>query len=58
MYIGGEWVDSLTGQTFEATNPATQEVIAYLQEGGREDARRAIEAANRARPVAARMSVW
>lgn len=58
MYIGGEWVDSLTGQTFEATNPATQEVIAHLQEGGREDARRAIEAANRARPVAARMSVW
>ena len=48
MFIGGEWVASESGATFEATSPATGEVIASVPEGTREDARRAIAAANAA----------
>jgi len=44
-YIGGEWVDSASGDTFDITNPATEEVFATVPKGDREDARRAIEAA-------------
>jgi acyl-CoA reductase-like NAD-dependent aldehyde dehydrogenase len=44
-YIGGEWVDSASGDTFDVTNPATEEVFATVPKGDREDARRAIEAA-------------
>src|SRR6266508_4585589 len=48
MLIGGEWVDSASGATFEATSPSTGEVIARVPEGVREDAQRAIAAANAA----------
>jgi acyl-CoA reductase-like NAD-dependent aldehyde dehydrogenase len=48
MLIGGEWVDSVSGETFEATSPSTGEVIARVPEGTREDAQRAIAAANAA----------
>jgi succinate-semialdehyde dehydrogenase/glutarate-semialdehyde dehydrogenase len=51
MWIGGEWVDAENGATFEATSPSTGEVIGAVPEGTRADARRAIEAANRAAPV-------
>jgi acyl-CoA reductase-like NAD-dependent aldehyde dehydrogenase len=48
MHIGGEWVESESASTFGATSPATGEVIGTLPEGTREDARRAITAANAA----------
>jgi succinate-semialdehyde dehydrogenase/glutarate-semialdehyde dehydrogenase len=48
MHIGGEWVESESGATFEATSPATGEMIGALPEGTREDAQRAITAANAA----------
>ncbi len=48
MFIGGAWVDAEAGATFEATSPATGEVIATVPEGTREDARRAIAAAGEA----------
>ena len=44
-YIGGEWVDAASGETFEVVNPATEEVVATVPKGGREDAQRAIAAA-------------
>jgi acyl-CoA reductase-like NAD-dependent aldehyde dehydrogenase len=46
MFIDGKWVDSETGKAFEATSPATGEVIGTVPEGAREDAQRAIAAAN------------
>lgn len=58
MFIGGEWCESISGRTFEATNPATGEVLAQIPEGTREDAQRAVAAANEARDVIGRMSVW
>ena len=46
LLIGGEWGDSASGTTFEATSPSTGEVIARVPQGEREDAQRAIGAAN------------
>src|SRR3954452_3118568 len=48
MFVGGEWTASLSGETFTADSPATGETIAEVPQGSREDARRAIEAANAA----------
>ena len=50
MFIGGKWVDAADGKTFEDMNPYTREVYAHLQAGKREDAKRAIEAAQAAFP--------
>jgi succinate-semialdehyde dehydrogenase/glutarate-semialdehyde dehydrogenase len=50
MLIGGEWVASESGATFDAMSPATGEVIGSLPEGTREDARRALAAAAEAWP--------
>jgi acyl-CoA reductase-like NAD-dependent aldehyde dehydrogenase len=46
LLIGGKWVDSASGATFEATSPSTGEVIARVPQGAREDAHKAIAAAN------------
>ena len=48
MHIDGEWCDAASGATVEATSPATGESLGPVAEGGREDARRAIAAANAA----------
>ena len=48
MFLGGEWEPSASGETFEATSPATGEVIATIPQGDREDAGRAIAAARSA----------
>jgi acyl-CoA reductase-like NAD-dependent aldehyde dehydrogenase len=49
MVVGGVWVESESGQRFEATSPATGESLGTVPEGTREDAERAIAAANAAR---------
>ena len=49
MVIGGAWVESESGARFEATSPATGELLGTVPEGSREDAQRAIAAANAAR---------
>jgi succinate-semialdehyde dehydrogenase/glutarate-semialdehyde dehydrogenase len=48
MFVDGAWVDSLSGETFTADSPATGDAIGEVPRGDREDARRAIDAANRA----------
>jgi betaine-aldehyde dehydrogenase len=48
MFIGGEQVDSMDGQTFEVTNPASGEVIANVAMAGKADVDRAVEAAQKA----------
>jgi acyl-CoA reductase-like NAD-dependent aldehyde dehydrogenase len=58
MYIDGEWVQSRTGETSEATSPATGEAIAEIPQGDREDARRAIAAAAGAADAWARMTAF
>ena len=48
MHIGGVWVESDSDATMTATSPATGETIGSVPEGTRDDARRAIAAANAA----------
>jgi succinate-semialdehyde dehydrogenase/glutarate-semialdehyde dehydrogenase len=45
MYIAGESVDSLGGQTYEIRNPANGELVDTVPKGNQEDARRAVDAA-------------
>src|SRR5882672_4646461 len=48
MFVDGAWTGAASGETFTADSPATGEAIAEVPQGSREDAQRAIEAANRA----------
>jgi acyl-CoA reductase-like NAD-dependent aldehyde dehydrogenase len=48
--IAGDWVDAVGGSTFDDVDPFTGEVVARVPAGGREDARRAIDAAAAAFP--------
>jgi len=54
MFINGAWATA--DEVFEATSPATGERIGVVQKGGREDAQRAIAAANEAAGAWARLS--
>jgi betaine-aldehyde dehydrogenase len=45
MLIDGTWVSAQAKDTNNVINPATSEVIARVPKGGREDARRAVDAA-------------
>jgi acyl-CoA reductase-like NAD-dependent aldehyde dehydrogenase len=56
VFIAGNWAVAESGETFEAESPVTGERIGVVQKGGREDARRAIAAANDAAPAWARVS--
>lgn len=51
MYIDGEWRAAVSDRTFESTNPATGEVLGAVPDGGRADARLAIDAAAAALPA-------
>src|SRR5205085_3814900 len=44
-YVGGEWVEASSGETFEVVNPATEETIATVPRMTREDTQGAIRAA-------------
>ena len=48
LLIGGRWVDSASGKTFDDLNPATGEVLAKVAEADREDVNRAVAAARAA----------
>ncbi|MEN1679378.1 MAG: aldehyde dehydrogenase family protein [Planctomycetota bacterium] len=47
-FIGGRWVDSVSGKTFETINPATEEVIANVAEGDKADVDAAVASARKA----------
>src|SRR5256886_2119012 len=55
MFVDGKWVESESGQFFDADSPATGEVIAQVPKGTRADAQRAIEAAHKARGAMANL---
>jgi betaine-aldehyde dehydrogenase len=48
MFIGGQWVDSTTGETQQIWNPATGEVIAEVPKASAEDVNGAVAAARKA----------
>jgi acyl-CoA reductase-like NAD-dependent aldehyde dehydrogenase len=47
-FIGGEWVDAATGETFETTSPATGETLGVFPRSGAEDVDLAVAAAKEA----------
>ncbi len=47
-FIDGRFVPAASGKTFDTVNPATEEVIAQVAEGDKEDVDRAAKAARRA----------
>ncbi len=48
LIINGEAVDAASGATFNTVNPATEEIITTVAEGGAEDVDRAVQAARAA----------
>ncbi|HXF57061.1 MAG TPA: gamma-aminobutyraldehyde dehydrogenase [Actinomycetota bacterium] len=48
MFVGGEFVDAVSGETLPVVNPATGEVIAEVPRAGEEDVDRAVRAAQKA----------
>jgi (Z)-2-((N-methylformamido)methylene)-5-hydroxybutyrolactone dehydrogenase len=48
MLVGGEWVEAISGKTFESVNPYTGRVWATAPEAGEEDVDRAVRAAREA----------
>lgn len=48
MLIGGQWVDAVSGKTFETINPATEEVLVSVAEADSADVDAAVRAARRA----------
>jgi aldehyde dehydrogenase (NAD+) len=48
LLIGGKWLDSVSGKTFETLNPATGEVICQVAEGDKADVDLAVKAARKA----------
>ncbi|UPV75893.1 aldehyde dehydrogenase family protein [Halorussus limi] len=50
MFVGGEPTNSVGGETFDATNPATGESLGEVPKGTRENAQRAIDAAREVQP--------
>src|ERR1700730_3067205 len=49
-FVGGEWVDSGSGETMDVINPATGEVVAAVPRCSAEDVDRAVAAAAKALP--------
>ncbi|QRG66432.1 aldehyde dehydrogenase family protein [Brevibacillus choshinensis] len=48
LFIGGKWVNALSGKTFESFNPATGEVNGIVAEAGAGDVDLAVKAARKA----------
>ena len=58
MYIDGAWCEARSGKTLAVINPADESVLAEVAYGGRAEAERAIDAAARAFPGLAALSVY
>ncbi|MFO0518637.1 MAG: aldehyde dehydrogenase family protein, partial [Betaproteobacteria bacterium] len=48
MFIGGEWVEAASGETFPSDNPYTAQPWALIPRAGKADVDRAVEAAHKA----------
>jgi acyl-CoA reductase-like NAD-dependent aldehyde dehydrogenase len=48
LLIGKQWVDALSGETYETKNPATGEVLTQIASAGEEDVNHAVQAARAA----------
>ncbi len=57
LFIGGKWVDAADGRSFDQVSPATGDVIGIVADASPDDARLAIDAANRAKRSLADLTV-
>src|SRR5579863_5732600 len=48
LYLGGKWVESVSGKAFKTMNPATGEVLAEVYEAAEADVDLAVKAARTA----------
>jgi len=48
LLIDGKWTEAETGKTFDTLNPASGEILAKIQEGGKADIDKAVTAARKA----------
>lgn len=48
LFIGGQWVDSVSGESFETFDPGTGRVLTTIAKGHKEDVDRAVDAARHA----------
>ena len=58
MFVGGNWCPAATGETFDATSPASGELIGTVPQGDRDDARAAVAAARTAADGWARLTAF
>ena len=58
MYIDGQWREAHSKRTLAVVNPATEEVLAEVAYGGREETKQALEAAQRALPDWMKQTPW
>jgi alpha-ketoglutaric semialdehyde dehydrogenase len=50
-YIGGKWMKSSSGETFDNLNPANDKAIGKFQKSNAQDVKKAVEAAKKAYPA-------
>lgn len=48
LFIGGQWLEARSGETFDCVNPSTGEVLTRVSRGGTEDIDLAVDAAREA----------
>ena len=58
IYLNGAWTDSTSGKRLPVINPATEEAFTEVSQGGRDDARKAIEAAAAAMPAWMKLTAY
>lgn len=58
LFIGNKWKPPIDNEHFTTHNPATDEEIAKVAKGGRQDAQLAMDAASKASKKFKKMSVW
>ena len=51
FYINGQFVENRSGRWIDVINPATEQRLSQIPEGSREDADRAVDAAQAAQPA-------
>lgn len=47
-FIGGQWMESVTGETFETVNPATGEIVREVTRSNSDDVQKAVSATRKA----------
>ena len=58
LFIGGKWSPASSGKTLGVDNPATEEIIAEVAFGTRQDCKNAIDAASKAMPAWMKLTVY